>query len=178
MRKTFVILAVISAAAFTLAQTPVTPLKGRHPHRIPANQSNKDVRQGMKLAHQAHQLLASALPVYQGARVDAMIEVRVGNKELGDALKGISVDPTTGKLKLYPVKHGKGSKLRDGQSRSKYPADQVASSDAKLRQASTLLAQAIVKLDTADPMYHGERVEAIAKFKAAQGYIAQALAIR
>jgi hypothetical protein len=118
--------------------------------------------------------MASALHIYDYQRVDAMRMVHDGNILLECALKG--VQPPAPKLD----KNGNPippKRIKDGEFRSKYSAEDVAASDQKLRQASELIGQAIGILDNADPIYHDQRVQAIGLFKEAQGYISKALTI-
>lgn len=171
MKKTLFVAAIL-AAVLCIGQAMTPPSVAlQHGAR---RGSNKDMRQGIKAAHQAHELLASALHIYDYQRVDAMRCIHEGNTLLECALKG--VPPPAPKLD----KNGNPippKRIKDMDFRSKYPAADVAASDQKLRQGSELLGQAIGMLDNADPMYHGEREAAIAKFKEAQGYIAKALTI-
>jgi exonuclease VII small subunit len=164
MKKTFLVLSIVAAMATIMTAAAQKP---------GARGSNRDLHQGMKLAHQAHELLKSALPVYDGNRVDAMEMVRWGNKELEDALKGISDVGVTPKVRPH-----KKSLMLDGQKRAAFAGDQVAASDKKLSDAEALINEAIQKLDNADPLYHGERMDAISRFKTAIGYLQKALSIR
>lgn len=174
--KKSILLAVVLATALSIGPVIAgAPQKGGH-KGVPVNQSNRDMRQGIRLAHQAHQVLESALPVYKGNRVDALKEIRAGVMELTEALKGTK-DTTAPKGKGQ-AKGGGKSKAEDNDSKSKYSAAQIADSDKKVSQASALLDQAIKKLDNADPMYHGERMDAIAKFKEAQKHLGTALTIK
>ncbi len=173
MKKTLFVAAILAAVlCIGQAMTPPSAVALQHGAK---RASNKDMREGMKLAHQAHELLASALHIYDYQRVDAMRCIHEGNILLECALKG--VPPPAPKLD----KNGNPippKRIRDTELRSKYPAGDVAASDQKLKQGSDLIGQAIGMLDNADPMYHDQRVEAIGKFKEAQSYLAKALSIR
>jgi hypothetical protein len=173
-RTVSAICGLVAALIFAQAMTISTADAQRR--RVPANLSQRDMHQGMKLAHEAHELLAAALPCYKGNRVDAMQTIRLTNMELTDAIKGIPFDPA------HPLNaNGKPMKFKrefDGDKRSKYNGGMIEASDEKLRLADAKLGQAIVKLDNADPMYHGEREDAIKRLKDAKSQIAAALAVR
>jgi len=165
-------LVAVLVAGQAIATSPTVGAQRRNQ----MNQSNRDMRQAMKLIHEAHQLLAQALPVYDWKRIDAMEAIHAANKELHDALEGVTAEPAP-----QLDRNGKPIKKKrpyDGDHRSKYSPDQIAASDQKLRDADGRIGDAIAKLDNADPLYHGERADAITKLRNGQDLIKAALAIR
>ncbi len=189
MRKSTIFLVVLGVA-MSFGPALATAPQGKPSEKVPIKQSNKDIREGIKFARQAHKLISEALPVYEGHRLDALKDIRGGTTELVKALRAASNpgndnpprNPNAGKGRLNGNRPNgnapKPPKPTDNESKSKYTPDQIADSDNKLKQASGLLDQAIKALDNADPVYHGERVEAINKFKNAQKQIATALTIK
>ncbi len=188
MKKSMLIVAVLAAAMCggkALAQGGVGPVKGTDPSSVKS--SNKDMHQAIKLAHQAHQLIKSALPIYKGQREDALKEIHAGVIELQEALKAEKGKPAEpgdkkgkngGLGKGHGAGKGVGNDKKGTDSKTTYTPAQIAESDKKISDGTALLDQAIKLLDNADPIYHGERMDAIAKFKEAQKHLGKALTIK
>ena len=172
-----IVFAVALVAVLTVGQAATIGIQGLTPTgNVTQKQSNRNLHQAMKLARRAHKLLESGLPIYQGHRVDAMRSTHAGVTELAEALNGSG--PKAANINKGLGKGGSKGKRADNELRSKYTPEQVATSDKALGQAVTLIDQAIRLLDNADPTYHGERMDAIAKFKDAQKQIGTALTIK